>query len=99
MKLLYLRGVSTLRLDGSACTGCRVCTTVCPRAVFTMAEGKAVVAEPDACMECGACALNCAFGALAVEAGVGCAAAIFNSILGRTDACCVIDGDDRSSCC
>lgn len=99
MKLLYLRDVSTLRLDESACTGCRVCTFVCPRGVLAMSDGKAVVVEADACIECGACALNCAFGALTVEAGVGCAGAIINSKLGRTDACCVIDSDDKSSCC
>jgi NAD-dependent dihydropyrimidine dehydrogenase PreA subunit len=44
--------------------------------VFQRQDGKVVLADRDACMECGACARNCAFGAISVEQGVGCAAAI-----------------------
>jgi NAD-dependent dihydropyrimidine dehydrogenase PreA subunit len=94
LELLYLRKVSTLRLDEEACTGCKVCTYVCPRAVLEMREGRAIVASLDACIECGACALNCAFDALSVKAGTGCASGILNGMLGRKNACCCVDEDE-----
>lgn len=100
MSMLYLRDVTTLELDSSLCTGCRNCISVCPRGVFEMKDRKARIVEKDACIECGACALNCADGALSVRAGVGCAAAIINGKLGRKKACCVIDDDSEfGSCC
>ena len=91
MKMRYLPGVATLRLFEENCNGCRLCLAVCPRGVFEMRERKAVVIDRDACLECGACARNCEFGALTVKAGAGCAAAFINSALGRTEACCVAD--------
>jgi NAD-dependent dihydropyrimidine dehydrogenase PreA subunit len=94
MEILYLHDVTTLEIDEEACTGCRVCTLVCPRAVFRMTGKKAVIANRDACIECGACALNCAFEALSVRAGVGCANAIINRKLGRKNACCVVDDEE-----
>jgi ferredoxin len=56
------------------------------------------VVDRDACLECGACARNCAAGALSVRAGVGCAYAIISSRLKRKglscgDGCCSIDCD------
>ena len=42
----------------------------------------------DACMECGACSRNCPVGAVSVEAGVGCAAAVINGMLNRQNASC-----------
>jgi hypothetical protein len=60
-------------------------------------------------MECGACAQNCPVQAIAVKAGVGCAAAVINSALGRKKAacCCVAEtkdftletGEEKKSCC
>jgi hypothetical protein len=60
-------------------------------------------------MECGACAQNCPVEAIRVQSGVGCAAAVINSILGRKSAscCCTIDRKDeiedkinnRPNCC
>jgi NAD-dependent dihydropyrimidine dehydrogenase PreA subunit len=97
MTLLYLRDVTTLKLHEEMCTGCKVCTLVCPRDVLKMEGKKVRIVEKDACIECGACALNCAFDAITVKAGVGCANAIINSKLGRKNACCVID-DDRDVC-
>ena len=79
MRLLYLRDVSTLRLDKDACTGCEVCTEVCPRAVLEMRNDRVHIASPDSCIECGACALNCAFDALSVKTGAGCAAGMERS--------------------
>ena len=90
---LYLRGVTTLRLDRGACVGCGVCLTVCPRDVFALTDGLAAVREPDACIECGACALNCAAGAITVRAGVGCASGIINGLLGRGGDCCCVPNE------
>jgi len=52
-------------------------------------------------MECGACALNCEFGALAVGSGVGCAAALIKSMVtGGAPACgCVGDEAGTGNCC
>ncbi len=90
-ELIYLKNVVTLRLDPEKCTGCGTCLEVCPRQVLALNGKKVRIANRDACMECGACALNCPFAALAVEAGVGCAAAVINSALGRSgDSCCCV---------
>jgi NAD-dependent dihydropyrimidine dehydrogenase PreA subunit len=88
MRQQYLKNVVTLQYNPDLCIGCRRCTDVCPHAVFTMANGKAVVKNKDGCMECGACALNCPAGALTVNAGVGCAAAIIKGFLTGEEACC-----------
>jgi hypothetical protein len=49
-------------------------------------------------MECGACALNCDFGALAVNSGVGCAAAIINSMITGGKPSCDCE-DSAAGCC
>jgi ferredoxin len=72
----YLNNVVTLKYDPEKCTGCGKCVDVCPHAVFFLDDGKARVADRNACMECGACARNCPFDAISVRAGVGCAWAI-----------------------
>ncbi|MFW6334680.1 MAG: 4Fe-4S dicluster domain-containing protein [Desulfosalsimonas sp.] len=72
-----------MALDQQLCTGCGICTVVCPREVLSMKNGRAEIADRDACMECGAFAVNCPAGALSVQAGVGCAPAVINSALGR----------------
>jgi NAD-dependent dihydropyrimidine dehydrogenase PreA subunit len=87
-RFLYLKDVATLALDQEKCTGCGMCLQVCPHGVFRMNCARVEIREKDACMECGACARNCPFAALSVQAGVGCAAAIINVILGRTDQPC-----------
>lgn len=86
--LRYLPGVATLTLDVAKCNGCRMCVAVCPHAVFTIVEKRASIVDADGCMECGACALNCPEGALAVQAGVGCAAAILASGPGDPNPSC-----------
>lgn len=72
----YLKDVSTLQLDPTACVGCGRCVEVCPHQVMTLDERSARVQNRDACMECGACATNCPTKAIRVDAGVGCAAGL-----------------------
>ena len=78
---IYLKDVTTLELDAEKCTGCGFCIAVCPHRVFALEAGKAVVVDADLCMECGACSANCAADAIKVQSGVGCAAAVLNSML------------------
>jgi len=96
-RLIYLKDVVTLRLDQEKCMGCGTCLLVCPHAVLGLTDGKIEIVNRDACMECGACAKNCPVEALVVRSGVGCAAAVINSMLGRkrSSCCCTIDSDEK----
>jgi NAD-dependent dihydropyrimidine dehydrogenase PreA subunit len=87
MSLVYLRGVTTLRLDQERCTGCEMCLEVCPHAVLHLDGDHVVVGDPDACIECGACMTNCEAEAVTVRVGVGCARAVLTSGPGAP-ACC-----------
>ncbi|MHB9156142.1 MAG: mercury methylation ferredoxin HgcB [Endomicrobiales bacterium] len=95
MALRYLSGVATLHFDETKCTGCGRCLEVCPHAVFALEEGRARIADKDACIECGACQKNCLAGAATVRAGVGCAAAIISSFKKKKTSC----SGDGPSCC
>lgn len=92
-RLTYLKDVVTLKLDEAKCTGCGMCMEVCPHAVFRMNSRHAEIRDRDACMECGACSKNCPVGAVSVKSGVGCAAAVINTLLGRTDQPCCGPGE------
>jgi NAD-dependent dihydropyrimidine dehydrogenase PreA subunit len=93
----YLQGVATLSLDSGKCTGCRMCVEVCPHGVFEMgADRRAHIRDLDACMECGACATNCAWGAIALDPGVGCASAIINSWIRGGEPSCDCKGSAPS---
>jgi NAD-dependent dihydropyrimidine dehydrogenase PreA subunit len=103
-QLIYLKDVVTLQLDAEKCTGCGMCMVVCPHAVFGMNHRRAAIENRDACMECGACAQNCPAGAVTVQSGVGCAAAVINAALGRNGAscCCIVEPASRprgGGCC
>lgn len=76
MALRYLAGVVTLELETAKCNGCGLCIRVCPHGVFEAEDHKVRIADRDACMECGACAMNCKPGAVVVRSGVGCAYAV-----------------------
>ncbi len=80
---------NTLRYDPATCNGCGMCLNVCPHGVFAR-NGRGVhVVRPDACMECGACQVNCPTNAIAVESGVGCAAAMIRAaLIGQKEATC-----------
>lgn len=91
MKMRYLSGVTTLEYDSARCTGCGRCAEVCPHGVFVLEDKKARLTDRDLCMECGACARNCADEAISVRPGVGCAWAILSSRYfrrGKQVSCC-----------
>ena len=97
----YLADVTSLAYGLDKCTGCGRCVEVCPQGVFEMREKRASITDRDLCMECGACARNCDFGAISVNAGVGCAAAIINSMVTGGPPTCDCSGDAGgvTSCC
>ncbi|MFC2063814.1 mercury methylation ferredoxin HgcB [Chloroflexota bacterium] len=82
--------INTLLYDQSMCNGCGMCVNVCPHAVFEINERKAQLVNPQACMECGACQLNCVTAAIQVDSGVGCAAGLIRAAL---------RGIPESECC
>jgi len=98
-QLIYLKNVVTLMLNEERCIGCGMCLFVCPHAVMSLTNGKIEIKNRDACMECGACARNCPAEALSVRPGVGCAAAVINSMLKRNSAscCCTITPQEEST--
>jgi NAD-dependent dihydropyrimidine dehydrogenase PreA subunit len=87
-ELRYIEDVNTLAFAEEKCTGCRECVAVCPHGVFEMNGKAARVVDRGACMECGACALNCSAGAIELSPGVGCAAAIINGWITRSEPSC-----------
>jgi ferredoxin len=105
--LRYIEDVITLRFDAEKCTGCQMCVMVCPHGVFEMDGNRAKLVDRGACMECGACQRNCAFDAIGVESGVGCAAAIIASWFNNGEIACgpSDDGDgcgggsSKATCC
>jgi NAD-dependent dihydropyrimidine dehydrogenase PreA subunit len=104
--LKYLRNVVTLQLDVKVCNGCGMCVTVCPHAVFDIKDRKAIIADRDACIECGACAINCPVNAIRVQTGAGCAAGILLSAIGKGSCCSIgcgvspaVAGSNQAGCC
>jgi NAD-dependent dihydropyrimidine dehydrogenase PreA subunit len=96
MPLTYFENVATLSLAAEKCVGCGICVDVCPHGVFSAADKKARIVEKDACMECGACAVNCPARAIEVSAGVGCATAIIKGWITGSEPSCDCDS---SECC
>ena len=92
---------NTLQYHKDRCINCKRCTQVCPHGVFAERPDHAELARPAACMECGACALNCPVQAIEVQSGVGCAWAMISAAIRGKDmdsgecSC----GGDAGSCC
>lgn len=99
-----MKVINTLKYDPARCSGCGMCSIVCPHRVFSrntppVGSPKAKLVRPNACMECGACERNCPTKAIRVDSGVGCAAAMIRAALtGRKEVTCGCD-DDTPSCC
>lgn len=107
-RMMYLKNVATLELNEEKCIGCGMCVEVCPQNVIVInGANLAWIQNRDACMECGACSRNCPTEAVSVQAGVGCAAAVINAMLGRDPASCSCTLEPRdqtksqgkASCC
>lgn len=99
MDYTYILNGESLVVDKEKCTGCGICTEVCPHAVLAIEEKKAVITEKRRCMECGACSLNCPFGAITVNKGVGCAAAIImGKLTGKTPECGCTSKNGNACC-
>lgn len=94
----YLGETVTLDLDLNKCNGCSMCTKVCPHAVFKITEGKAIMAQREYCMECGACKLNCAQNAITLNVGngCGCATGIIEGYFGIESECAC---ECSTNCC
>ena len=92
---------NTLRYHQDRCINCKRCTQVCPHGVFAEGEEHVELVRLAACMECGACALNCPVRAIEVQSGVGCAWAMISAALRGKDldsgecSC----GGETGSCC
>jgi len=54
-------------VDKNKCTGCGTCVSVCPVSVFEMQKGKAVVKNPNDCIQCRACEASCQAKAIVVK--------------------------------
>jgi NAD-dependent dihydropyrimidine dehydrogenase PreA subunit len=84
---------NTLKYEPELCVGCEMCIAVCPHGVFASNDRVVKLACPEDCMECGACQRNCPTGAITVDSGVGCAAAMINAALrGQKEVACGCDG-------
>lgn len=94
----YLEEVVTLEFDLERCNGCGMCVDVCPHGVFAMRDRRAFLVDRGACMECGACALNCEREAIRVRAGVGCASGVLAGLAAGTEPTCG-RSDGSSPCC
>lgn len=99
MKHRYLKNVVTLQLDENRCTGCGMCMEVCPHDVLEFRGRHVQIRDRDACIECGACARNCSFSAITVNAGVGCASAIIRGALTNSEPTCGCSTDGNDCCC
>ncbi len=55
-----------IKIDGGKCSGCGLCTRVCPHRLFRMDGGRASVVSGD-CMGCDQCRAVCPSGAIDIE--------------------------------
>jgi len=53
-------------IDKEKCTGCGICTEICPPDAISIINDKAFI-EKEFCEECGFCAPSCPSGAIRIE--------------------------------
>ena len=108
MSVAQASSLNTLRYFESLCVNCGMCLDVCPHAVFEAGPEAVRLVQANDCMECGACQRNCPTGAIAVDSGVGCAAALIRAALTGGEPTCGPSegpkgggsaGGGGSSCC
>ena len=91
--------LNTLEYNPILCINCGLCSIVCPHGVFAAGEREARLVRAEACMECGACERNCPTDAIAVDSGVGCAAAMIGAALsGKQEATCGPESEAGCAC-
>lgn len=49
----------SLTVEMNWCKGCGICVAFCPKKVLELEEGKVVIKNFDACIQCGQCELRC----------------------------------------
>jgi NAD-dependent dihydropyrimidine dehydrogenase PreA subunit len=55
------------KIDLSKCSGDGTCVEVCPVGVYEIKKDKAVPVNPEACIECRACEVQCPNSAIKIE--------------------------------
>ncbi len=58
---------SPVSINEPWCKNCEICVEFCPKHVFEMINGRAVVVRPEACNLCGVCQLRCPDFAIILE--------------------------------
>ena len=61
------KALITFTIDETKCTGCGVCTAVCPREAISGEQGKPHVLNEERCIRCGLCRETCKFEAIKVS--------------------------------
>ena len=74
-----------------SCSDCGACLDS-DDCLFETSGRMAVIVDRDACIECGACALNCPVDAIRVQTGSGCATAVLLGAIGRSSECSAASG-------
>ncbi|MCW1301227.1 MAG: 4Fe-4S binding protein [Candidatus Nanoarchaeia archaeon] len=53
-------------IDYKKCDNCKVCVEVCPMGVYAVEKGKVVVKNPEKCVGCRSCEVQCHASAIKV---------------------------------